>query len=375
MQSFNILRKTEVIRTPRVQQMEGLFDVAPSERSQCEWKVDVDLPSEWSVGLIVGPSGSGKSTVAREIFGKNLINGYKWPGEKSILDGFPIAMPIKDIVALLSSVGFSSPPSWVRPFKILSNGEQFRVTIARALAESPDMAVIDEFTSVVDRTVAKVGSAAVAKTVRRRKQKFVAVACHYDIVEWLEPDWIFQPHLNKWEYPRGCLRRPSLELEISRVHSSAWGIFKHHHYLSHDLNKAAQCFVGFIDGEPVCFDSWLPHFGKVRGGSTGRREHRGVCLPDYQGLGIGNALINWCASLWTGLGHRAFSSTCNPGLIQARCRCKEWALRKAPSRRGRDGGLMKSVKFAKSRSVTRLLATFEYVGEPMKRELALKMLA
>ena len=43
----------------------------------------------------------------------------------------------------------------------------------------------DEFTSVIDRTVAQIGSSAIAKTVRKRKQKFVAVSCHYDIEEWL----------------------------------------------------------------------------------------------------------------------------------------------------------------------------------------------
>ncbi|MEV1247900.1 hypothetical protein [Nonomuraea sp. NPDC049750] len=65
-------------------------------------------------------------------------------------------MSIKDIVALLGAVGLSSPPAWLRPYRTLSNGEAFRASIARALAESGDLVVIDEFTSVVDRQVAKV---------------------------------------------------------------------------------------------------------------------------------------------------------------------------------------------------------------------------
>ncbi len=52
--------------------------------------------------------------------------------------------------------------------------------------------VFDEFTSVVDREVAKVGSYAVSKAVRRQPGKqFIAVTCHYDVVDWLEPDWVF----------------------------------------------------------------------------------------------------------------------------------------------------------------------------------------
>jgi hypothetical protein len=50
----------------------------------------------------------------------------------------------------------------------------------------------DEFTSVVDRNVARIGSAAVAKAIRagQIRRRFVAVTCHYDVLEWLEPDWM-----------------------------------------------------------------------------------------------------------------------------------------------------------------------------------------
>ncbi len=204
-----IVREVAIERTPRVLKLEGLFDIPPSQRSEERWDVHFDLPEAWNVGLIVGPSGSGKSTLARELFGGRLVSAWDWPEHQSILDGFPAGMGIKDITELLSSVGFSSPPSWVRPFRVLSTGEQFRVNLARTLAEMPELAVVDEFTSVVDRTVAQICAAAVAKSVRRRDQKFVAVTCHYDVADWLDPDWIFQPHTGKLE--RRLLRgRPLL---------------------------------------------------------------------------------------------------------------------------------------------------------------------
>src|SRR5204863_2808518 len=101
---------------------------------------------------------------------------------RSVLDGFPVDVPIKELIELLSSVGFSSPPAWLRPYHVLSTGQQFRVTLAWLLAAAPSdrLVVCDEYTSVVDRTVAQIGSAAVAKTVRRRGQRFVAVTCHED---------------------------------------------------------------------------------------------------------------------------------------------------------------------------------------------------
>jgi transcriptional regulator with GAF, ATPase, and Fis domain len=54
------------------------------------------------------------------------------------------------------------------------------------------LVAFDEFTSVVDRNVARIGSAAVAKAIRsgQIRCRFVAVTCHYDIIDWLAPDWI-----------------------------------------------------------------------------------------------------------------------------------------------------------------------------------------
>ena len=167
---LEITHSTPIRRTPRVVQLEGLFDIPPAKRSELSWQVNLPIEEKtWQLGLIVGPSGCGKSTLARELFGKHLVSGYDWPTDRSLVDGFPAEMSIKEITLLLSSVGFSSPPSWLRPFGVLSNGEQFRATIARALAEQPDLVVIDEFTSVVDRTVAQIGSAAMAKTFAARR--------------------------------------------------------------------------------------------------------------------------------------------------------------------------------------------------------------
>jgi ABC-type ATPase with predicted acetyltransferase domain len=192
-----IRRGVDVLRTIRVQQLEGIFDVPPSQRSERLWHHKFTLSNDWNIGVIVGPSGSGKTTLVRHAFGNQLIERWDWPENQSLLDGFPEHCGIREITGLLCSVGFSSPPAWVRPFAALSNGEQFRVTLARTLAEMPDLAVVDEFTSVVDRTAACIGSAAVAKAVRRRNQKFVAVTCHYDVLDWLQPDWIYEPHTGK----------------------------------------------------------------------------------------------------------------------------------------------------------------------------------
>src|SRR5262249_32287489 len=152
--------------------------------SRLEW--DVTLPLEqrpWSLGLIVGPSGCGKSTIARKLWPEETATSSRltWPADRTVLDAFPDTMSIKEITALLCAVGFSSPPAWLRPFGVLSTGQQFRVTLARLLAGQTGLVVFDEYTSVVDRTVAQIGSAALAKTVRQLGRRFIAVTCHEDV--------------------------------------------------------------------------------------------------------------------------------------------------------------------------------------------------
>ncbi|WP_146568700.1 ATP-binding cassette domain-containing protein [Posidoniimonas corsicana] len=179
----------------RVQQAAGLFDVPLADRASERFTVDLpDLDEDWRIGLIVGPSGSGKTTVARRAYGDQLFESADWPADRAVVDAFA-PLGVRDTVGLLTAVGFSSPPSWIKPYRVLSRGEQFRCDLARALAmaggnsagqqprANSQLVVFDEFTSVVDRNVARVCSAAVAKAIRggRVNKRFVAVTCHYDV--------------------------------------------------------------------------------------------------------------------------------------------------------------------------------------------------
>jgi len=369
MPSVNILKESNVIQTPRVLQMAGLFDVPLQEKVKFILSTNIEFPESWNVGLIVGPSGCGKSTVARELFGEYMNEQIEWgDNSKSILDYFPASAGIKDIVAMLSSVGFSSPPSWVKPFGVLSTGEQFRVNIARALMSDNEVSVIDEFTSVVDRSVAKIASSAIQKTVRRYNKKIVAVSCHYDILDWLEPDWVYQPATNQFYSGRYLHQRPKITLEIRRVESSMWDLFRQHHYLDSTINKSARCFCAYWDDIPVAFTSVL-HFPHPKRQNT-KREHRTVVLPDYQGIGIGKHLSNYMGSVVTGLGYSYITTTSHPIFIKAKLSDKEWRMTRQPSRTSKGGE--KSIRGMKF-SFKRLTASFEYIGKKMNAEKAKKI--
>ncbi|GIW83086.1 MAG: hypothetical protein KatS3mg105_4893 [Gemmatales bacterium] len=364
-----------IVRSPRVMQIEGMFDLPAATESRLQWEATLPIEDRpWHIGLIVGPSGCGKSTVTRALFGRQMDRQIRlpdWDRARAIVDAFPEGMSIKEIVSLLSSVGFSSPPAWRRPFQFLSTGEQFRASLARLMAyaeHSPNwdrFFVVDEFTSVVDRTVARIASAALAKAVRRRQLRLVAVTCHEDVEEWLQPDWVYRPASNVFDWRR-LRRRPAIVLEVRRVHRSAWQLFRTHHYLSHDLARSAVCFVAFWGEQAVAFSAWLQALTPARC----KREHRTVTLPDFQGVGIGHRLADFCAALWKALGYRVRSTTAHPGYIAARQRSPNWQLVRSPSLvrfNPRDAHIR--------HAVTRLTSGFEYIGPPLDRGLAERLLA
>lgn len=187
MPSFDIVKKTEVKSTFRVEKIKADFDVS-NEHANERFVGTIEYPENWRIGVIVGASGTGKSTIAREIYGEQSIANYKYT-HASVIDDMPNA-DISTITQMFYAVGFGSVPSWLKPYGVLSTGEKMRVDLARAMLEK-DFIVFDEFTSVVDRNVARTACIAINKAVHRLNKQFIAVSCHYDILEWLQPDWVF----------------------------------------------------------------------------------------------------------------------------------------------------------------------------------------
>ena len=190
MPSFNILREVTAPDSFRVNALLSKFDLQSSHVKE-EFRGEIPIEGEdWNIGIIYGRSGTGKSTIAKELFPNGYIRGFGYKS-KNILDDMPESCSTTEIFRIFNSVGFSSPPSWLKPFSCLSTGEKMRVDLARAILEQKDFIVFDEFTSVVNREIARVGSAAIAKAIRRMNKRFIAVSCHEDIIPWLEPDWTF----------------------------------------------------------------------------------------------------------------------------------------------------------------------------------------
>lgn len=324
-----------------------------------------DLPIEGIV-LIVGTSGSGKSTILRG------LGSFRTPTvdpDATVIENF--SSPEQGEALLLAS-GLRSIPAWFRPARTLSNGEYHRFEMARSLDQG--ITTIDEFTSVVDRDTAK----SLAYSMRRyfdsqSEQSVLYIAsCHRDIVEWLDPDWVYDTDLCALENRRSLHRlggRPELTLTIRGTSPEMWRYFSKYHYLDTGMSRSVHCYVGLLGDKPVAFHAAIH--------STNRdihsywRGHRTVVLPEFQGMGIGTRFSDAIAAMYVSKGMRYFSKTAHPSFGEHRQKSPLWRATSTnlKSRLGsylnKDGTTRKMPGYGgttTARDAGRLCYSHEYIG-------------
>jgi ABC-type transport system involved in cytochrome c biogenesis ATPase subunit/GNAT superfamily N-acetyltransferase len=352
-----IIKVSTVAEDMYTQHVSAVYDLPMEQatRFTLPYNLRPILYKPWQIGVIYGPSGCGKTSLLG-LFGtpvepdfdpaKALVSCFDW-------------MPPQDVCKLLAHVGLASVPSWLRPYQALSNGEQYMARLAYALAKGGGCTVLDEFTSVVDRNVAKAMANSLQRHVRATGKQVVIASCHEDIIEWLQPDWTYTP-----DNLRGVLEigdglrqgRPSLALQPYRTTYHSWHIFKAHHYMSDTLNKSFTHLVFTLDGKPVALCAYVA----MPSGTIKRayRLARTVVLPDYQGLGIGKGVSDFTAGLLKGRGCRVFTKTVNPALGEYRDGSTKWRpTSKNGKARNDDKGRNKWKQYA------RQSYCHEYIGE------------
>lgn len=213
MPHFDIVKQNNIKNTFRVSKIQADFDIK-NEHADEHFVGDIEIPENWHIGVIVGGSGTGKTTIAKELFGKDYITNFKYTAD-SVIDDMPKAN-IDEITKTFYAVGFGSVPSWLKPYKVLSNGEKMRCDLARAILER-DFIVFDEFTSVVDRNVAKTACIAINKAIKSTNKRFIAVSCHYDILDWLQPDWIFDTDKMQSFFGKSHAHKSDMQLKGASV--------------------------------------------------------------------------------------------------------------------------------------------------------------
>lgn len=295
---YSVKLQTPVSSSFRCQKAADSLDFDTAKKSKHELTVRADIEEDYSLGLIFGASGSGKTTLAKHIFGEDIFYS-PMVEDTPIIEQFPDNFSYSQCAELLNGVGLTSVPCWIRPVYTLSNGQKARAEIALMLASDREILVIDEWTSVVDRVVAKAMSNNIQKMIRRSGKKLILLSCHYDVFEWLNPCWVIdcnkQSYTDRRSLWRNYQRKEKLEFQIYETERSSWKYFSKFHYLSERLGGSFGVYFGLFSGKEQigfqAFNNYVPH-RKNSGLKMQIHFNRTVIHPDYVGLGLGELLIN-----------------------------------------------------------------------------------
>jgi len=327
-----------------------------------------ELPKDGIV-LIVGTSGSGKSTILRTLSRQRAVTVSPC---STVIEHFSTPERGEE---LLLSCGLRSIPTWFRTPNTLSNGEYHRFEMAVALDQ--DITTIDEFTSVVDRDTAKSLALSIRKFYDQRgtTEPLYIASCHRDIIDWLDPEWVYDTDLQKLDNRRSLLRlgtRPELSLTIRSTTPDYWRYFSKYHYLDTRMSRSVHCYVLLLGDKPIGFHAAIH--------STNRdihsywRGHRTVILPEFQGMGIGTRFSDAIAEIYVSRGMRYFSKTAHPSFGEHRERSPLWRATSTnkKSRKGsyllKDGSIRPMKGYGGNaqialRDADRVCYSHEYIGK------------
>lgn len=177
------------------------LDIDIHKKSVHHLKIEnINVPDNWNIGIIYGASGSGKTSLVRTIFGDDAFQAVMNEDEP-IINQLPKELNYEQCSGILNGIGLTAVVCWVRPVKTLSNGQRARAEAALLMTLQKDIVFIDEWTSVVDRTVAKAMSHCIQKFARANNKKIILLSCHHDIVEWVKPDWMIDCNKQEFQLP------------------------------------------------------------------------------------------------------------------------------------------------------------------------------
>ncbi len=207
--NFDIRFKTRVEKTPRVLEVAEAFGIGLAD-SEFVIYDNLDLEVEdTDIVYITGQSGSGKSLLLKELARKLEDTKKVMRLDDVVLEEIPVIDQIGESFSegldFLAKAGVSDAFLYVRKPSELSDGQRYRVKLAKLIESGADVWVADEFGAVLDRYTAKGIAYNMSRTARKAGACLIVATTHTDLEEELGPNVVVTKHYReriKVDYPK-----------------------------------------------------------------------------------------------------------------------------------------------------------------------------
>lgn len=184
---------SSVERTPRVLEIAEGFGLGLSDK---KFVIYDNLKIEVNAGDVVyitGQSGSGKSLLLNDLAAQMAAAGMKVADlNKITLEDKPVielvGKTIGEATDLLAKAGISDAWIYIRKPSELSDGQRYRLKLAKVMEMEADVWVADEFGAILDRVTARVVAFNMSKVARRMGKTLMVATTHTDLKDELAPN-------------------------------------------------------------------------------------------------------------------------------------------------------------------------------------------
>lgn len=188
---LNITYRTTIDNpSKRVLEISDAFGVGINESHKHVIVENLTIP-EFNIMYLTGMSGSGKTSMLN--YFKKEYNftepNVGFDSDKPIID--TLGKDTEEALFLLNLVGLGEAFLYIKPFKVLSDGQKYRYKIAKIIESDQKVWCIDEFCSFLDRTTAKIVSYNTQKIARKMGVKLIVATAHNDLQDYLQADYVF----------------------------------------------------------------------------------------------------------------------------------------------------------------------------------------
>ncbi|HGL3854478.1 TPA: AAA family ATPase [Klebsiella aerogenes] len=190
---INVSFNTRVNKTIRTLEIAESFGLGLDDKAWTLYdNLELDIESG-DVVYVTGQSGSGKSVVLREL--KHLmadsgqrvasIDDFVFADDTNVID--QLGKTTSDALGLLSMAGLNDAYLFVRKPSEMSDGQKYRLKIAKLIESGADVWVADEFGAVLDRVTAQVVASNLQRAARAVGATVIVATTHEDLKNALRP--------------------------------------------------------------------------------------------------------------------------------------------------------------------------------------------